>query len=148
MSKYRCLLDIRSHHGHISHFSIQIEKISIAYAKKSTRIDVRRLKLAMWTVLQNRNTEAEERSLQDNGMQDDEDDPLEDGSGDAKQTEDVSFSNLYGTLPRLIPNQMAENLSVPLAFNCLLHLANEKNLKIESCSDMSDLRISKPSYDQ
>ena len=37
-----------------------------------------------------------------------------------------SFKDLYQKVPPLIPKQMAKNLSVPIAFVCILHLANEK----------------------
>lgn len=53
----------------------------------------------------------------------------------------ISFASLLAELPKRVSGQTAENLSVPIAFVCLLHLANEKNLKIEDC-DMTDLIIS------
>uniref|UniRef100_A0A3Q3JMW2 Condensin complex subunit 2 n=1 Tax=Monopterus albus TaxID=43700 RepID=A0A3Q3JMW2_MONAL len=41
----------------------------------------------------------------------------------------------------ILPNTMAQNLSVPLAFVALLHLANEKNLELVKVDDMSDIII-------
>ncbi|CAB1322174.1 unnamed protein product, partial [Coregonus sp. 'balchen'] len=42
---------------------------------------------------------------------------------------------------KVLPLTMAQNLSVPLAFVALLHLANEKNLELVKVDDMSDIII-------
>ena len=41
-------------------------------------------------------------------------------------TKPCNFTDLYHTIPSKISKQMAKNLSIPIAFVCLLHLANEK----------------------
>lgn len=41
-------------------------------------------------------------------------------------TETQAFQHLLKELPVKLSDQMARNLSVPIAFVCLLHLANEK----------------------
>uniref|UniRef100_G3PK55 Condensin complex subunit 2 n=1 Tax=Gasterosteus aculeatus aculeatus TaxID=481459 RepID=G3PK55_GASAC len=51
------------------------------------------------------------------------------------------FSKTTQTLLQRLPNTMAQNLSVPLAFVALLHLANEKNLELVKVDDMSDIII-------
>lgn len=38
----------------------------------------------------------------------------------------ISFTSLLSELPNRVSAQMADNLSVPITFVCLLHLANEK----------------------
>lgn len=38
----------------------------------------------------------------------------------------LSFQELLNELPQNVSTHMAKNLSVPIAFVCLLHLANEK----------------------
>lgn len=40
------------------------------------------------------------------------------------------FIELYNAIPNKISEHMANNLSVPIAFVCLLHLVNEKVLKV------------------
>lgn len=49
-----------------------------------------------------------------------------------------SFTNLYDMLPEKLSSTMSKNLSIPIAFVCLLHLANEKvrheNLSLKSYS--------------
>ena len=52
------------------------------------------------------------------------------------------FSEMYSSLPGKVSSNMWENMSVPIAFTCLLHLANEKELKIEGMPTLSDLKIS------
>jgi condensin complex subunit 2 len=45
-------------------------------------------------------------------------------------------------VPGRVSEQLASNLSVPIMFVCLLHLANEKTLRINNVSGMNDLAIS------
>lgn len=53
------------------------------------------------------------------------------------------FSQVVSHVPSKVPAAMAQNLSVPIMFVCLLHLANEKNLKIVNAgNDISDLLVS------
>ena len=47
-------------------------------------------------------------------------------SPDAKVEEPHSFQKMVEVLPSKLSKTMASNLSVPIAFVCLLHLANEK----------------------
>ena len=49
-----------------------------------------------------------------------------------------SFQGLVQVLPKQITRNMADNLSVPIAFVCLLHLANEKVCcRFSNCSPCS-----------
>lgn len=108
----------------------KVAKLDIAYAKTAKKLDVKRLKKTIWNIL----TESEE----DKGK-----------TGTTGQTDQLNmsmnksilFTSLLSELPNRVSGQMAENLSVPITFVCLLHLANEKNLKIED-SEMKDLIIS------
>jgi len=69
------------------------------------------------------------------------DPPNQSNASDSLQQESNRFSNIYRHLPDGISKSMSENLSIPLAFTCLLHLANEKQLKITGVNDLSDLNI-------
>ena len=52
------------------------------------------------------------------------------GDDDGSRDEMSSFKDLYHTLPNKISQSASNNLSVPIAFVCLLYLANEKvNIK-------------------
>lgn len=105
-------------------------KISIAYCLKAKKIDMRQLKKSIWTCLKSRDNvdvtnireavkEAEVSTMQ----------------------ESKAFSNVYKMLPELLSKTNAEALSVPISFISLLHLANEKELKIHSLPDMSDVIV-------
>ncbi|XP_052101083.1 condensin complex subunit 2-like [Mytilus californianus] len=109
----------------------KVAKIDIGYAKTAKKLDVKRLKKTIWNIL----TEAEEEKDKPgtSAMQTDQLNKTMDKT--------ISFTSLLAELPKRVSGQTAENLSVPIAFVCLLHLANEKNLKIED-SDMKDLIIS------
>ena len=47
-------------------------------------------------------------------------------------------------VPSMVSEAMAQNLSVPIMFVCLLHLANEKQLRIDGVSTLEDLIVSQP----
>ena len=41
-----------------------------------------------------------------------------------------SFKDLYEQIPAKLSRTMSKNLSIPIAFVCLLHLANEKVIQV------------------
>jgi len=47
-------------------------------------------------------------------------------SGPGEMKGQITFQKLLDDLPEKVSGQTAKNLSVPIAFVCLLHLANEK----------------------
>ncbi|KAL6114732.1 ncaph [Pungitius sinensis] len=104
----------------------RVNQIEINYAKTAKKMDMKRLKNNMWTLL----TESPENPTE-------EDDAVE-KSGVCGEK---AFSKTTETLLQRLPNTMAQNLSVPLAFVALLHLANEKNLELVEVDDMSDIII-------
>jgi len=104
-----------------------INKISIAYCLKAKKIDMRQLKKSIWTYL---------KSTNNNGANTGETVDVTDTMKESKQ-----FSNVYKALPKLLTKSNAEALSVPISFISMLHLANEKELKICSVPDMSDIII-------
>lgn len=53
----------------------------------------------------------------------------------------IKLSSLYIKIPEKLPENSAKNLSGPLAFVALLHLANEHNLQIISSNNNLDLII-------
>ncbi|XP_062273788.1 condensin complex subunit 2 [Scomber scombrus] len=104
----------------------KVNKIEINYAKTAKKMDMKRLKSSMWTLL----TESPEKPTKE---------------VETVETPEVCgekvFSQTTKTLLQRLPNTMAQNLSVPLAFVALLHLANEKNLELVNVDDMSDIII-------
>ncbi|CAB1432102.1 unnamed protein product [Pleuronectes platessa] len=104
----------------------RVNKIEINYAKTAKKMDMKRLKTSMWTLL----TESPEKTTE----------VVETGEKSEVCGEKV-FSQTTQTLLQRLPNTMAQNLSVPLAFVALLHLANERNLELVKVDDMSDIII-------
>uniref|UniRef100_A0A8C3MS16 Condensin complex subunit 2 n=2 Tax=Geospiza parvula TaxID=87175 RepID=A0A8C3MS16_GEOPR len=103
----------------------KVHKIPILYARTAKRMDMRRLKRNMWELLTEQGEEEEEA-----------------GEGtDVKVAGEKNLSDLIKDLRHRLPPTMATDLSVPLAFVSLLHLANEKNLKLESTEDLSDILV-------
>ncbi|XP_034096510.1 condensin complex subunit 2-like, partial [Gymnodraco acuticeps] len=104
----------------------RVNKIEINYAKTAKKMDMKRLKNGMWSLL----TESPDKPSQET---------------DAVEKTEVfgekAFSQTTQILLQRLPNTMAQNLSVPLAFVALLHLANEKNLELVKVEDMSDIII-------
>nr|XP_023966245.1 condensin complex subunit 2 isoform X1 [Chrysemys picta bellii] len=110
----------------------KVNKIEIHYAKTAKKMDMKRLKRTMWDLLtdgQKDQVGAEQNEVAE------------------KETDSVTlagkkvFSGITKDLLHRLPSAMAQNLSVPLAFACLLHLANEKNLTLEGVEDLSDVLV-------
>ncbi|KAL4636024.1 condensin complex subunit 2 [Arapaima gigas] len=104
----------------------KVNKIEINYAKTAKKMDMKRLKNTMWHLL----TDCLDKPVKE---------------VEKKEAGEVSgekaFSRTTKTLLQRLPPSMAQNLSVPLAFVALLHLANEKNLELLKVDDMSDIII-------
>jgi condensin complex subunit 2 len=58
-----------------------------------------------------------------------------------EDTTGIPFQNLLNVLPEDCAAAEREDISVQLCFICLLHLANEHNLRITDCPTMDDLQI-------
>lgn len=107
----------------------KVAKIDIDYAKTAKRVDVRKLKAAMWSLL----------TMHKPSRIDSQ--PTEDAAETSHMSTDWQFQTLLERLPHRVSEVAARNLSVPIAFVCLLHLANEKSLRIID-QEMTDLTIS------
>jgi condensin complex subunit 2 len=137
-----------------------VTQVVIPFAKVAKKMDVRKLKHVMWELLlppenrMDKNTiehvEQNDVTMIENGHSE-----SDDVSGDqatvieaTKKTPSptpsevrLAFSNLYGELPVRVSTKMANDLSQPIAFVTLLHLANEKNLKLIPKHDLKDFII-------
>ena len=110
----------------------KVRVLDINYAKAAKRIDVKKLKSAMWRLLCE--AKPEEKENVENKL------PQPNIASD-KVSGVYSFKSMYDALPGKVSNNMAKNLSCPISFVCLLYLANEKELKLTGKSDMSDIVI-------
>ena len=118
------------------HATRKVEKVDIGYASIAKRVNVRKLKTDIWSEI-DKETSAESVVPIDseNIAVDKKKDKLE------KQTAPtISFQDLISDIA---VKQQQKEVSLPFYFICLLHLANEKTLKIDSPASMDDLFITK-----
>nr|XP_014339431.1 PREDICTED: condensin complex subunit 2 [Latimeria chalumnae] len=106
----------------------KVNKIEVHYAKTAKKMDMKRLKQTMWALLEDRVADGECGSAVESTER-------------PEAGKDKIFSRITKELLHRLPTTMAQNLSVPLAFVSLLHLANEKNLQLVGLEDMSDILI-------
>uniref|UniRef100_UPI003590166D condensin complex subunit 2-like isoform X1 n=1 Tax=Myxine glutinosa TaxID=7769 RepID=UPI003590166D len=99
----------------------KVDKIHLHYARKEKKIDMKKLKELMWDLLLTGNEEKEN---------------VEKLPNEKQFSRRVDFREMCDCLPYRLPRKMSKELSVPLAFVSLLHLANEKNLRIHGQEDM------------
>ncbi|XP_075419283.1 condensin complex subunit 2 [Tenrec ecaudatus] len=111
----------------------KVNKIEIQYAKTAKKMDMKKLKQSMWGLLTKFSKQPADAEANHNEA-DKEGDP-------AEGADEQLFSGITKDLKRSLPPLMSQNLSIPLAFACLLHLANEKNLKLEGTEDLSDVLV-------
>ncbi|XP_051981378.1 condensin complex subunit 2-like [Xyrauchen texanus] len=104
----------------------KVNVIEINYAKMAKKMDMKKLKTTMWSFL----TDSPEKTAKDTPSEETKEVPGE-----------KSFSQSVRNLVQRLPSTMATNLSVPLAFVALLHLANEKNLELHKIDGMTDIVI-------
>ncbi|XP_032760041.1 condensin complex subunit 2 [Rattus rattus] len=111
----------------------KVNKIEIHYAKTAKKMDMKKLKQTMWSLLTefSRKETDIEANHTDNGKEE----------APEEVADEKKLSGLTKDLQTRLPPLMAQNLSIPLAFACLLHLANEKNLKLEGTEDLSEVRV-------
>ncbi|XP_044020526.1 condensin complex subunit 2 [Aphidius gifuensis] len=112
------------------------EKIYIPFSQRAKKLDMRNLKKTIWKSLDTKD-DGEKENCQI-GDADDSDTTTNDQHivKDIKQ-----FSDVFVQLPNKLNKNDASELTFPLAFVSLLHLANEKNLRIISNNENSDLSI-------
>ncbi|XP_052580044.1 condensin complex subunit 2 [Peromyscus californicus insignis] len=111
----------------------KVNKIEIHYAKTAKKMDMKKLKQSMWGLLTefSRKEADTEANHSVNGKE----------GAPEEVADEKMLSGLTKDLQKRLPPLMAQNLSIPLAFACLLHLANEKNLKLEGTEDLSDVLV-------
>jgi condensin complex subunit 2 len=104
-----------------------VQKIHIGYAKKTTRVNVRKLKTDIWGHIDRTTTDSSLSNSDENiisGVEDEESAVVEKSVAKRGDLEGpLSFQELIADVGA---EQQQENVSLPFYFICLLHLANEK----------------------
>ncbi|KAJ1962269.1 hypothetical protein IWQ62_003584 [Dispira parvispora] len=137
-----------------------IKPLYVNYARTAKRVDVKRLKDNLWKKLVD-TSEGPKGSVESTPAKD-KADPTDDtmttedsepNSSDLSAVQgEQRFSNVMGGLKTVYPEKSIQDISVSFCFICLLHLANEKNLKITQDGSLEDLIITQdassptPSY--
>eukprot|EP00040_Diaphanoeca_grandis_P025280 m.139816 g.139816 ORF g.139816 m.139816 type:complete len:683 (+) comp30083_c0_seq2:78-2126(+) len=103
----------------------QVQKINIGYAQKPKIMDIKKLKASIWDEISENVSSTTANS---------------DGST-ALEEKPLLFNQLVTDVPHKVSSKMAENLSVPIMFVCLLYLANDKELRISGVDSMENLQI-------
>ncbi|XP_064031644.1 condensin complex subunit 2 [Pogoniulus pusillus] len=109
----------------------KVRKFTIPYARTAKNIDMKHLKRTTWQALTDDQLGGAAAA----------------GGEDAEEREnravvgEKTLSSIVQELHHRLPSNMSQELSVPLAFACLLHLANEKILMLEGTEDLSDVII-------
>ncbi|KAJ2367935.1 hypothetical protein IW150_005544 [Coemansia sp. RSA 2607] len=115
-----------------------IKPLYVNYARRAKRVNVKKLKDNIWRELatgdRRKSTAASEMSV--------------DGADDEVKVEgDQKFSQIVSSLKDVYPREKLEDLSISYCFICLLHLANERNLRIVGDQSLSDLTITQDRFD-
>ncbi|KAJ2781380.1 hypothetical protein H4R18_002910 [Coemansia javaensis] len=123
-----------------------IKPLHINYARRAKRVNVKRLKDNLWREI----AAGGRRRSQPMDTAEPADISLD--GGDSSEAGlalagDQRFSDIVGGLKNVYPREKLEDLSVSYCFICLLHLANERNLRIESNASLSDLLISQDVFE-
>ncbi|VEN62759.1 unnamed protein product [Callosobruchus maculatus] len=102
-----------------------VETEYVPYATKAKQMNMKKLKQAIWQYL----TQSSEIVATQ---------PGERRTGRVKET---TFAALYSSLPEILTGKEKLNLSCPLAFVALLHLANEENLHFKPLNRENNFTI-------
>ncbi|KAJ1666386.1 hypothetical protein EV178_002342 [Coemansia sp. RSA 1646] len=118
-----------------------VKPLYVNYARRAKRVNVKKLKDNIWREMASstRRKSAAPSEMETSDAVSAADDVLLDG----KQT----FSGVLGSLRNVYPREKLNDLSISFCFICLLHLANERNLRIEGDALLRDLVISQDQFD-
>ncbi|KAL2735135.1 hypothetical protein V1477_013391 [Vespula maculifrons] len=110
---------------------ILTNKIFLQYPLRAKKIDMRQLKKTIWKSLTGTSNKNDTNDMEKTNQ----------NENTNKIKESKHFNTVYKTLPNELSKVNVEALSVPIAIVSLLHLANEKCLKLSSLPDMSDIIV-------
>lgn len=115
----------------------KVEKVRVGYATVAKKVDVKRLKKDLWQELEKT---FELRGRTDKDIEDEDDEkgiPVDTSAEVPVSHTTLSFQD---TVKEMQGNQSQADVTLPFYFICILHLANEKGLTLES-TGLEDFRI-------
>ncbi|KAJ3366601.1 hypothetical protein GGF31_008022 [Allomyces arbusculus] len=118
------------------------QRLVLNYAKRAKRVDVKRLKETMWRKIRSRHSLARANAARAHPTATAEDEPAQHQQQDDAQTDPaLHLKSVVAALADDYSADKIKDISVPFCFICLLHLANEKNLRLESAMAMDDVVV-------
>ncbi|KAH9479636.1 Condensin complex subunit 2 [Psilocybe cubensis] len=109
----------------------RVKPQAVNYTKRAKRVDVRKLKENIWKGLDIVVAKKKPRVREEDGMDVDPEDE-EGQTGLTDPNDSRQFSQVISGLQQSYPPDKMEEISTSFCFICLLHLANEQGLKLES----------------
>lgn len=112
----------------------KVEKVQVGYATVAKKVDVKRLKRDLWAELeQHLANKDDDKDKNDDMNSVDSDDESEDNNHEQKKDDSaekvVSFQDAVNEMEA---QKTQMDATLPFYFICVLHLANEKGLRLES----------------
>ncbi|GAO13791.1 hypothetical protein UVI_02004860 [Ustilaginoidea virens] len=114
----------------------------VNYARKATKVDVRRLKQEIWKGMAFDQLEAPPHGNQATQQPPAEDEPDQKPQPPSHDTT-LKFTHVMNALQSVYPKTAMNDISTSYCFICLLHLANEKGLVIDKSDGLDELSIRK-----
>ncbi|KAJ1991475.1 hypothetical protein GGI25_003459 [Coemansia spiralis] len=119
-----------------------IKPLYVNYARRAKRVNVKKLKDNIWREMA---SSGRRKSSAAPGSTDTPD--VMAGDDDILLSDKQKFSEVVSNLKNVYPPEKLEELSISYCFICLLHLANERNLRIEGDTSLSDLVITQDRFE-
>jgi condensin complex subunit 2 len=112
----------------------RVDKIQVGYATVAKKVDVKRLKKDLWNELERTFQQRDPVEQLHNDTDDEElkEEEPEDLSVTPKNNKEDGPLSFQTTVQDLQTTQTQGDVSLPFYFICILHLANEKGLELES----------------
>ncbi|KAJ2263406.1 hypothetical protein GGI01_000769 [Coemansia sp. RSA 376] len=113
-----------------------IKPLYVNYARRAKRVNVKKLKDNIWREMAS--VGGDEGDAMTRAALD---------SAEAKLESIQKFSDVVSSLKKVYPREKLEELSISYCFICLLHLANERNLRIVGDASLRDLVITQDEFE-
>ncbi|KAF5361919.1 hypothetical protein D9756_002624 [Leucocoprinus leucothites] len=114
----------------------RVQRETVNYAKRAKRVDVRKLKDNIWKgldiVVPHRESDKRRAGGESDSDEDQDDMDVDSEKVLTDPSEARQFSQVITGLQKTYPKDKMEEISTSFCFICLLHLANEQGLKLES----------------
>jgi condensin complex subunit 2 len=108
----------------------KVEKVSVGYATVAKKVDVKRLKRDLWAEIE---SHFDSKGNGSDVEEKDDDDNDDDNNNGATTTATASNPHSFQqAVKEMEANKTQMDVTLPYYFICLLHLANEHNLRLES----------------